>query len=57
MSRLKLKYLIKHTSYIFYKFHNCIFLSVLKKTNTLHIYKGHIRIKLKNLVSGQIVCF
>jgi len=31
------KYLTKHVPYVFYKFHISDFLSVLKKTNLLHI--------------------
>ena len=34
----QLKHLTKHMAYVFYKNHICFFLSVLKKTNTLHLY-------------------
>jgi len=34
----QLKCLTKHMAYGFYKKHICFFLSVFKKTNTLHLY-------------------
>ena len=38
MKSPQLKYLTQHMVYAFYKNHMCVFLSVLKKTNTLHLY-------------------
>ena len=45
MKSPQLKYLTQHMVYAFYKNHICVFLSVLQKTNTLHLYSMRSGIK------------